>query len=600
MRVPPPAARLGRHGLALAVVLLALLPLVGSDAVWSADVGAQLHQSAHLLNGSGWTSSHPLPELDPEGHYYGLHLAQRPVLADGDPHRYVTLAKHPFLTWTVAGLISIGGFTAVLIVSALGTVAAAVGAGRITEMFRPDLGPWSLWITGLLSPLFFDAYIGYAHTVAAAAVTWACYFALRTLYGSPFTWTLMAAVGLTALACLVRTEGALAAVALAVAVASLTIGQSLTGQTPQINTRRAWLASLWLVVGGVAAVVADRFMALGVSGPANPAWRPETPSFAVGRWLGFTQTWLNPGRAPADLLLVVAAVALLTVVAAASRATASDLATDENSSSSRQIALVVGGVVALAAIAARALAPDPVMVSGLLFAFPLLPAGFLAVRRVHLDRGPIQVCLVAFSLYALAVVATQYSYGGVAEWGGRYFAAGLPLGVVAIMTPLADAAERIPRRTRAAVLPLFALASLSLNALGIASLHNVRQSTAELVQEIESATTELSTDQDTTPIVVSTVPLAGRVSWSIFDQSRWLLIESDQLAKVALDLRRLNVDEFTLVTFSPDSDTQMVSQVFKPDRSGIAPDDQQQPNERSVLVRGDAVVVMRASDAGSR
>ncbi len=598
MTVRPPASRLGRHALVLAAIVLGLLPLVGSEAVWSADVGAQLRQSSLLLDGNGWTSSHPIPEVDPEGHYFGLHLAQRPVLAAGDPHRYVALAKHPFLTWGVAGLLSIGGLTAVLVVSALGTVAAAVATGRITELVRPDLAPWALWVTGLLSPLLFDAYIGYAHTIAAAAVAWSCYFALRSLDGDREWPHRLAAAALIAIGCLARTEGALAAVALAVAVTSLNLVRQTPVQSGRSSHRRPWLTGLAVVVGASTAVIVDRLAALAVSGPANPAWRPATPSFFLGRWLGFAQTWLNPGRRLADLLIVVAAFAVITAAVASSRATRVEATSTSGPMFKTRLVPVIAAVIAVVAVAARAAvavtAAEPVMVSGLLFAFPVLAAGLFVVRRSHFNGGPSQVCVVAFGLYAAAVIATQYSYGGVAEWGGRYFAAGIPLGVAATIAPLADVVSRLPARTRTMSVSMFAVAGLGLNVLGLASLNSVRQSTADLVQEIETTTELMSGNDEPKPVVVSTVPLAGRVSWAIFDDARWLLVDSSELPQLAARLQQHDIDQFALVTFRPEADTAMLAGQFAPDNSST-PVSAGQRQSDSKLIPGEAVVVMNTT-----
>ncbi len=612
MTLEPPAAGLGRHGLALAALILALLPLIGSDAVWSADVGAQLHQSSHLLDGTGWTSRHPLPQADPQGHYYGLHLAQRPTLAAGDPHRYVTLAKHPFLTWTVAGLLSVGGFGLVLVLSAVGTIASAVAAARITALFRPDLALWSLWITGLLSPLFFDAYIGYAHTVAAAAAAWAAFFALRSTAAEQARRHRASAAILIGLACLARTEGAPAAIALSMAMASLAVPvrilakagveaeqTSLTSEPSAVRPtprrqREALKTSAWLLAGAVIAVATDRAVAMDVTGPANPAWRPTSPGFLVGRWLGFAQTWLNPGRSPADLLIVAAAIALLCMAFTAGRRQG-----EQALFHSRPWIPPAAGALAVLAIAIRAVMGDSVMVSGLLFACPLLVAGLLLVRPAHLSSGPNRVCLVAFGLYALAVIATQYTYGGVAEWGGRYFAAGIPLGVVAVVVPLSEAVQRLTKAARRPTVTLFVAAGLCLNLLGLYSLHGVRQSTAELVAEIETATVDVSSGSPA-PVVVSTVPLAGRVSWAIYDETRWLLVDSAELSELAKGLQRANVSEFALVSFTPDSDVAALEGLYQPGTNNASALDNQSREDASRLVPGDAVVIMQSTNPAGR
>src|SRR5215217_2863163 len=65
------------HLAALAVVLLALVPLVGTSASFSTDEGAAIVQAHSLSDGRGWLVEHPLPEVDPEGFHYPLELAER-------------------------------------------------------------------------------------------------------------------------------------------------------------------------------------------------------------------------------------------------------------------------------------------------------------------------------------------------------------------------------------------------------------------------------------------------------------------------------------------------------------------------------------------
>src|SRR5215207_3010069 len=55
------------HVAALAVVLLALVPVVGTGASFSADEGAVIIQARSLARGHGWIVEHPVPAVDPEG-----------------------------------------------------------------------------------------------------------------------------------------------------------------------------------------------------------------------------------------------------------------------------------------------------------------------------------------------------------------------------------------------------------------------------------------------------------------------------------------------------------------------------------------------------
>ncbi|MEM7326349.1 MAG: hypothetical protein AAF531_24905, partial [Actinomycetota bacterium] len=158
--------RPGLHQALLGLVLAALLTITGSQAVWSADEGALLHQISSLADGGGWSFDHPYPEADPDGTRYPLHLASWAV--DGSPApgtvaagcpvdgigcRYVSLAKHTTYLWITTGLYALGGYTALLALSALGTLAAAIGASRLAARIEPAAELPALWLVGIGSPL---------------------------------------------------------------------------------------------------------------------------------------------------------------------------------------------------------------------------------------------------------------------------------------------------------------------------------------------------------------------------------------------------------------------------------------------------------------
>ncbi len=54
--------RLLAHSLALLLVLVALVPVVGVDAVFSADEGAAIVQARRVADDGSWAAAHPLPE----------------------------------------------------------------------------------------------------------------------------------------------------------------------------------------------------------------------------------------------------------------------------------------------------------------------------------------------------------------------------------------------------------------------------------------------------------------------------------------------------------------------------------------------------------
>ena len=112
------------HHLALALVLIGLVPVAGTAGVWSADEGALLLQATSVGSGRGWTFLHPFAAADPDGVWFPIHLSA--FAADGG---YVVLGKHVAFIHLTAWLHRLGGYPAVLGFSALSAVAAAAASG---------------------------------------------------------------------------------------------------------------------------------------------------------------------------------------------------------------------------------------------------------------------------------------------------------------------------------------------------------------------------------------------------------------------------------------------------------------------------------------
>lgn len=63
------------HAAALGLLLLALMPLLGTERMFSADEGALQSQANMLATGKGWFLDHPRPDLDPTGELFLIHLS---------------------------------------------------------------------------------------------------------------------------------------------------------------------------------------------------------------------------------------------------------------------------------------------------------------------------------------------------------------------------------------------------------------------------------------------------------------------------------------------------------------------------------------------
>src|SRR5690349_10712451 len=102
-------APLGAHAAALALVLLALLPWLGTSRLFSADEGALVAQAHVLADGKGWFIDHPRPDLDPDGRFFLLHLST----SNGEGS--APFAKHPVYAGALAPLEAVGGKPAMVL-----------------------------------------------------------------------------------------------------------------------------------------------------------------------------------------------------------------------------------------------------------------------------------------------------------------------------------------------------------------------------------------------------------------------------------------------------------------------------------------------------
>src|SRR3954465_6534237 len=117
--VAPPRRRrlwdapLRAHVAALAVVLLALMPLIGTGSSFSADEGAAAVQARSLSRGDGWIVAHPVPDVDPTGVNYPLELSER------GPDGFAPFGKHPLYALLLAAADRAGGTSAMVLLSVL-------------------------------------------------------------------------------------------------------------------------------------------------------------------------------------------------------------------------------------------------------------------------------------------------------------------------------------------------------------------------------------------------------------------------------------------------------------------------------------------------
>lgn len=550
----PTPRRRRLHHLALAIVLLAVLPVTGTGAVWSADEGALLYQATAVIDGQGWTFDHPFPEADPDGIWFPIHLSS--VAAEGG---YVVLGKHTVFVWLAGALHGAGGYPAVLGLSVLAALAGAAAASRLAGRMDRRAALPALWLTGVASPLFLSTYVAWAHTLAAALVGWGLVGLTSAwpigpttdrLRPSPIGAAQIAGAGALGSACLLRTEAALAAIAATMALVVVPVFLArVAGPSNEANggrrlgIGRVGLARLTpsglgpgVLAGGatVAGVAVDRLTSVPTLGPVRDPG--DRWGGVVGRFEGFAHTWLRPDLSPKPehLLFLVAAACLIGSAIVARRR--------------RLDEPLVIGLLAIAAVALLArFATDPTaLIPGLVVAFPVLFAGFVLVDRGDVRTDVARVLAVFVALSWGAVLATQYRTGGGGEWGGRYFAVALPAAVALASVSLVRVQEGLTGPVRRRFLGLAAVVILLPVVMGILGLQQARERTAALTGRVQD---ELVDPGDGgRPVVVTTLPGLGRWSWEDVDEGRWLLVEDDELATVGARLHELGIEQLLFVS----------------------------------------------------
>lgn len=526
------AAPLGAHAAALAAVLVALVPLIGTSASFSADEGAAIVQARHLARGDGWIVDHPLPPLGPGETGYPLELSL------GGAKGIAPFAKHPLYAVLLAAADRVGGTTAMVALSLAGTVAAAALGAALAGHMRPSVSRPTLWAVGLASPLLFDGSLVIAHTLGAAFAAGATLLAVRAVEDGGRRWGASAgAAACLAVAVMLRNEAVLWALALGAVLGASALyrrSRPLAGMAAGAvaaaalahAAEQAWIGR---ILGGHVENISG-------SGDAGLGMLPARVNAAV-------LTWLRPGYGDfprAELALIVM---LGAVVAAA-------VAVRRHPGDRRAISML-GGVAALAAAAALLAAPTN-LVPGLLVACPVLAAGLTVLRRSSLTSLGARMALATFALFAMAVAATQYATGGSGEWGGRYFALGLPVILPVAVLALADAGARLDRGARRAALTVLVVCAAATSAMGVASIRDTHRFTARLMAGAAAAGRRLSPAER--PVMVATSGAIPRLAWATFDDQRWLLSRPADLHALARRLAGGGTTDVVLVTNDLDRD----------------------------------------------
>lgn len=520
------------HAATLVAVMVAVAAFIGTGSVFTDDEGAGILQAQAIQHGH-WTIANPLPSVDPRATDYPIHQPARGTKG------IAPLGKNLLYFAALAALGLLLGTAGMVGLSIAGTVAAALLAARLAREVGASERA-SFWLVGLASPLFFDGFLVVAHTVAAALAAASALLALRFLRtGRPLT--LVGALLCVAGAALLRTEGVLWALGLAVAA----LGTTLRPGARYENARRGILLS----VGSIAAVLiawkGDSLLtryAIGspVSAPAGTIGGTGTRGTVSDQVLGLLRSWFAlTGASRIAFAVIVVVLGLVAVWARRAR---------QGRFGARSTLALAAAVAAYSIYLALFGANQ--YVAGIAIVFPLLWAGLWLLGRLSLRSTSVRLLVVASAVYAVLVAGTEYSDAGAWQ-PGRYFLLAVPVIVPVVTAALAGPLRQIAPAARTLAVGCVVVAIAATTTSAVSSLRLAHQRSGGLAAAVLAFAAEAPPGDGGLPVVVTTYPFLPRSEWVTFPSIRWQLVSQNRLASYGVALAGAGIRHFVLVTIEP-------------------------------------------------
>lgn len=491
------------------------------DTTTVSDDGAYAITALEMQD--GWSVPHLLADTDPEGTYYPY---QSPTVTD---RGFFLAPRHIAWTAILGGTQQVFGDVGLRVFPAIGVALCAIGAFYLARSFgRRDaaLGAAALVLT---SPILLHGLQLWAHAVVAAAVT-AAVIGVSMLLTSGFARgpAFLALLGCV-VASVLRGDGFIFALAVAMAFAAALWRRTRQGQQPDfrlvaVAASLACAAALSLRGSALAARV--------VTGSSLGAVSPSPSSeLTIAERAGALMGTLY--STPRSELL---AFTLLVVVTCLTAAAVCILRTKRESVTAASLLLAASVVLMFR------LTTDPWQpATGLIAGWPIVL--FVGIRPWRRLGESERMAFTTVLLGIIGVALTQYEQGGAFSWGGRFLSPAVPL----LATLAAVALTTIGRESgaRLRLMPRVALFA----ACGFISMlwfdANTRMNYERHV--------ELIALSKNSGVYVTSYRHIARADWGAYQERRWLrVLGIAELERVVSDLRDEGVFQFTAYGLTPD------------------------------------------------
>ena len=498
------------HVALLAAVYAGVIAAGSADAWSGSDAGGKVATVRSMADDGSW---HPdvgywAETADPAGQFHPLIKTAR----HGDD--WVQVTSLP-LVYAAVPLWRLGGSTAILLLPALGALAAAWSARAVARNLGATTGWSAFWLVGAGSPVLFYAGDFWEHAPALGLFVGAVALLTRPEVGRR---DVLLAGAMAGAAAVLRAE-------LGLYLAAFAVGAIAITELRRFWIRRAQLAGR-AAAAAAAVVIANTVLERAVVGSAIQSGRVGSQAAAVGGGLAdrlqddvVTTLGLFPYTDATAYALGILAVCGLALLGWVLRHP------DE-----RGPALRWGVALTAAAYLARLFVGTGFMAGTL----PATPAGSAGLTAFPGSGARAKQLVVTATAAAPAVWLLQWRGDLFAQWGGRYtLASGVLLAVVAAVV-----IERAGLRTVVAAVVIGA--SVIVAVFGAAWHAERTRGLAHTIEVIDAAPADV--------VIVTTMPHLGREAGAFYGDQRWLRLDRpDDADALAAVLDELGVDRIDVV-----------------------------------------------------